>query len=116
MFGYFVAGAAALLFGGIAYKEATKPTGDKVKEGDTVFVRADGIHLGVPGSPAANAPKQAGLTTLLAGFMSTSVKVTGVRKTQTHDSLLGTIVGFPDLVGFSRTAVTSIERNGARIT
>jgi hypothetical protein len=113
MFGYFVAGAAALLFGGIAYKEATKTTGEKVKAGDTTFVRADALRVS---GTAPNPAVQASLQSLLAGFMSTSVKVSGVQPLPGTTSFSGTIVGFPQPVVFDRSAVVSIERNGARIT
>jgi hypothetical protein len=111
MFGYVVAAVTAAVFGGIAYKEVTKPTGEKVKDGDTVFVRADAIHLADTSAPN----DVAGLQAFLASFLNTSVKVTTVRLTPKSHGLTGTILGFPRVVAFDRSAVTSIERNGARI-
>ena len=43
MFQYIIGGVAALAFGAIAIREVTKPTGDKVKDGDNVFVLADAL-------------------------------------------------------------------------
>lgn len=114
MFGYIVAGVTALAFGGIAIREATKTTGEKVKDGDSVFVRADGLHL-VDSSPTDDA----GLKAFLAGFLQTSVKVTNVHlpvKGGKSTDFTGTIIGFPRVVAFASAAVNSIERNGARIT
>ncbi len=110
MFGYIVAGITAAVFGGIAVREVTKPTADKVKDGDTVFVRADALRLADTTAPT----DVAGLQAFLAGFINTNVKVTTVRRTPTG-SFTGTILGFPRVVAFDKPAVASIERNGARI-
>jgi len=116
MFGWIVGGIAALAFGGIAYKEVTKTTGEKVKDGDTVFVRADKLRL----AETATLADTAGLQAFLAGFINTNVKVTNVHLTPQSNAvdrtiITGTIVGFPRLLAFSKADVTSIERNGARI-
>ena len=109
MFQYILGGAAALAFGAIAAKEMSKTTGEKVKDGDTLFVRADGIKL------AGADADIAGLKAFLAGFLNTSVKVTTARLTPNSTEITGTIIGFPKVVAFDRSAVTSIERDGKKI-
>lgn len=111
MFQYIVAGITAAIFGGIAIHEATKPTGEKVKNGDAVFVRADALH---PADLTSTADTL-GLRAFLAGFLSTAIKVSAV-KTNGKADMTGTILGFSKSVGFPSTAVVSIERNGKRIT
>lgn len=111
MFQYIVGGAAALAFGAIAAKEMSKTTGEKVKDGDTLFVRADKLHLADTNAPA----DVAGFQAFLAGFLNTSVKVTMARLTPKSTGITGTIIGFPKVVAFDRADVTSIERDGKKI-
>lgn len=111
MFGYIIAGVTAAVFGGIAYREATKPTGDKVKDGDTVYVHSDALRLAdatAPGDTAA-------LKGFLGGFVTSNVKVTAVKRIG-PDSFTGSILGFSRLLAFDKKAIASIERNGQRIT
>jgi hypothetical protein len=112
MFQYVVMGVAAAVLSGIAYKEASKPTGEKVKYGDAVFVRADALKLA---DANTNQNDVAGLRAFLAGFINTAVKVTDVRVMPQATGLTGSIIGFPRTLFFERTAVQSIERNGKRI-
>ncbi len=112
MFQYVIAGVAAAVFGGIALREATKPTGEKVKNGDSVFVRADSIRV----ASSKSAGDDLGLRAFLAGFVSTNVKIADVSGNNGNPILRGSIVGFPKALEFDRSAVVSIERNGQRIT
>ena len=111
MFGWIIGGVTAAVFAGIGIREATKPTGEKVKNGDSVFVRADALSLA-----DTNAVQDiAGLQAFLTGFINTSVKIGTARLTPGTTKITGTILGFPRVVSFDRSAVTSIERNGKRI-
>lgn len=114
MFGYVVAGAAAVAFGVIAVKEMNKTTGEKVKGGDTVFVNADSLRV-ANGAVIDTAGADRSLRTFLQGFLNTSVKVVNVRL-GSADGIRGAIIGFPFEVAFPPAGVVSIERNGKRIT
>jgi len=117
MFQYIIGGIAALAFGAIAVKELTKTTGEKVKDGDDVFVHADAIQVLTPAGTVPNPVNGASLKAFLAGFLTTSIKVSAARlEAPPSTRITGTILGFPSIVVFDRSAVASIERNGARIT
>ncbi len=112
MLGWVIAGVTGAVFGGIALKELSKTTGEKVKDGDTVFVRSDMLRL----ADSNAGPDVAGLKVFLAGFINNSVKVTTARRTPGTKAFTGTILGFSRVVAFDENAVSSIERNGSRIT
>ncbi len=105
-----IAGAAILSFGAIALYGSLKSTASKVEDGDSVFVKADQISLEGPPSPASSAA----LTSFLAGFVTTLIKVSRVTRSGTQGK--GTIEGFPQAVVFPLEAVAMIDRNGTRIT
>jgi hypothetical protein len=97
--------------GGFAIHESRKPTGEKVKDGDTVFVHATALK------PVSGQQFDTDrLAVFLAGFVTTNVKVTNVVISGVvKGGCTGTILGAPVPVFFTLDAVTSIERNGKRI-
>jgi hypothetical protein len=97
--------------GGFAIHESRKPTGEKVKDGDTVFVHATALR-----TSSGQQFDEDRLKAFLAGFVTTSVKVTNVILTPgVKGRAGGVILGAPVPVFFDLGAVTSIERNGKRI-
>jgi hypothetical protein len=109
MFEYAIASVAALLFGGIAYKEASKTTAEKARNGDNVFVRADALRVqGTPGDLS-----DGGLASFLKGFLQSNVKITNLEIAAGGGR--GTILGFSKVVVFPLSAIASIERDGKRI-
>ena len=113
MFGYIVAAVTAGAFAIISAIELSKATGDKVQEGDTVFIRGEKIRLVDTNDIAGLAT----LKTFLSGVVATAVRVTNVhiQKGSTGPIFTGTVIGFPDLVTFDKQDVTAIDRNGRRI-
>ncbi len=117
MFGYILAGVTAAIFGGIALHEVNKPTGEKLKKGDSAFVEVRMLRM----ASGITAPglDDAALQAFLGGLITSSVKVVNCEPQAIGNGqpgAIGTIVGFPKPVAFPLTGVTSIERNGKRIT
>jgi len=114
MFPVIVATGAGLIFGGLALYSVLKPTAQKVKKGDSVFVHPSAL---VPVDPSVFGD----LSRFISGYMSTSVKVDNVMPTGPSDptgpdNAIGSIAGLSPPVKFSLKSVTLIQRNGKQFT
>lgn len=126
MFGYILGGITAAIFGGIALHEGLKPTGEKLKTGDTAFVNVQGIRVSPIGlNPTEQDIATRGLQTFLAGTLGSDIRVNncqpatvGVASTSTpvEAGATGSILGFARTVEFPLRSVRALERNGKRIT
>ncbi len=108
----WVLGLGVAGVGAHAIRESMKPTGEKVRDGDSVFVRADALQATSGQQFDVDALKR-----FVAGFTNTNVKVSSVVVTgNVKGRASGAIIGAPVPVFFELSAVTSIERDGKRIT
>jgi hypothetical protein len=108
MFGLVVLAAVVLGGGYIAFTEINKTTGQKVKDGDGVFVPVEKLSTGVAADDLA-------LKAFLGGLVSVVAKVTNVTVDAVKGLGHGNLIGFPATVSFPLESVASIDRNGTRI-
>ncbi len=110
MIGWVIGIGTLLVGGGIAAREMTKPTGDKVKTGDNVFVPVNQLKV------LSNDPLDtAALKVFVDGFIATNVKVSNVALGAAGVAA-GSILGLSPSVTFPLSSVTKIERNGTTFT
>jgi hypothetical protein len=87
-----------------------RSTGEKVKNGDSVFVNATSLR------PLSGSPVDIdALRVFLSGFLATNVKVTSVA-IGPNKTAVGNIIGLSPSVLFDLSAVTRIERDGKQFT